>query len=42
MESSILDSAEILINAGQRGAMLKMDPNDIVTVLDCAVATIAR
>ncbi len=42
MESSILDYDEILINAGQRGVMLKMDPKDIVKVLDCSVATITR
>jgi Cys-tRNA(Pro)/Cys-tRNA(Cys) deacylase len=42
MESSILDCDKILINAGQRGVMLKMDPRDIVTVLDCRVTTMAR
>ena len=42
MESSILDNPEILINAGQRGMMLKMDPEDIVKVLGCEVASIAR
>jgi Cys-tRNA(Pro)/Cys-tRNA(Cys) deacylase len=42
MESSILDNQEILINAGQRGVMLKMNPMDIISVLDCAVGTIAR
>lgn len=42
MESSILDNQEILINAGRRGIMLKMNPRDIISVLDCAVATIAR
>lgn len=42
MESGILDNHEILINGGQRGVMLKMAPEDIVTVLDCMVASIAR
>ena len=42
MESTILDNPEILINAGQRGMMLKMDPEDIVKVLGCKVASIAR
>ncbi len=41
-ERSILDNPEILINAGQRGVMLKMDPEDIVKALDCKVASIAR
>ena len=42
MESSILGSGEILINAGQRGAMLKLAPADIVSALDCRVASIAK
>ena len=42
MESSILSYEEIIINAGQRGLMLKMDPGDIVKALDCRVASIAR
>jgi len=42
MESSILDHAEILINAGQRGVMLKMAPGDIVNTLDCKVISIAK
>ena len=42
MESSILDNPKILINAGQRGMMLKMDPEDIVKVIGCKVASIAR
>ena len=42
MESSILNSGEILINAGQRGVMVKMAPGDIVNALDCRVASIAR
>ena len=42
MESSILNNDEILINAGQRGVMLKMAPGDIVTALACQVSSIAR
>ena len=42
MESSILGNPKILINAGQRGMMLKMDPEDIVKVIGCKVASIAR
>ncbi|MCP4626798.1 MAG: Cys-tRNA(Pro) deacylase [bacterium] len=42
MESSISDNPKILINAGQRGMMLKMDPEDVVKALDCKVASIAR
>ena len=42
MESSTIDKQKILINAGQRGVMLKMVPEDIVRVLKCTVASIAR
>jgi Cys-tRNA(Pro)/Cys-tRNA(Cys) deacylase len=42
MESSILSYEEIMINAGQRGLMLKMAPGDIVKARDCRVASIAR
>ena len=42
MESSILNNAESLINAGQRGVMLKMAPGDIVKALSCKVMPIAR
>ncbi|UCD80210.1 MAG: aminoacyl-tRNA deacylase [Desulfobacterales bacterium] len=42
MESSILNNEEILINAGQRGVMLKMAPGDIAAALDCKVLSIAR
>jgi len=42
MEKSIQDYDEILINAGQRGMMLKMTPEDIVNGLDCRVASISR
>ncbi len=42
MESSILNSEKILINAGQRGVMLKMAPGDIVTALDCRTMSISK
>lgn len=42
MENSILTNEEVLINAGQRGVILKMTPDDIVRALDCKVASIAR
>lgn len=40
MEESILENTEVLINAGQRGVMLKMGPGDIAAALDCEVASI--
>ena len=42
MKESILANEEILINAGQRGVMLKMAPGDIVAALGCKVMSIAR
>ncbi len=42
MEESILANEEILINAGQRGVMLKMAPGDIVAALGCKVMSIAK
>ena len=42
MESTILDNEEILINAGQRGVMLKMAPGDIVKALNCKIMSIAK
>lgn len=42
MESGILESEEIMINAGQRGVMLKMAPGDVLAALDCKVMSIAR
>ncbi len=41
MEESILKFDEILINAGQRGTMLKISPQVIPTALDCTVADVA-
>ncbi|MGD9137209.1 MAG: aminoacyl-tRNA deacylase [Desulfobacterales bacterium] len=42
MERSILSSEKILINAGQRGIMLKMSPGDIVAALDCKAMSISK
>ena len=42
MEESILKFAQILINAGQRGTMLLITPEDIRKVLDVKVAAIAQ
>lgn len=42
MEKRIREYAEVLINAGQRGVMLKMAPEDIVKALGCRMASIAR
>ena len=42
MEQGLLSWDEVLINAGQRGAMLRMSPADIARVLACKVGPIAR
>ena len=42
MEKRIRKYAEVLINAGQRGVMIKMAPEDIVKALGCRVEAIAR
>jgi Cys-tRNA(Pro)/Cys-tRNA(Cys) deacylase len=42
MEESILNFEEILINAGQRGTMLKIAPQVIQTALDCTAADVAQ
>ena len=42
MEADILTLDKILLNAGQRGAMLKMTPVDIRTTLSCNVARVAK
>lgn len=41
MEKSVLENSQVLINAGQRGIMLKMAPGDIVRELGCKVASVA-
>ena len=42
MEKSILRFEEILINAGQRGIMLKIAPEIICSLLDCKVADVSQ
>jgi Cys-tRNA(Pro)/Cys-tRNA(Cys) deacylase len=42
MDWTILDHAAVLINAGQRGMMLKIAPHDIVTALDCQMASLSK
>jgi len=42
IEKRIRKYAEVLINAGQRGVMIKMAPEDIVKALGCRVEAIAR
>ena len=42
MEKRIRECGEVLLNAGQRGVMLKMTPGDIVKALGCRVESIAR
>jgi len=40
MEESLLIHDKVMINAGQRGVMLKMAPGDIVAAIKCRVATL--
>jgi Cys-tRNA(Pro)/Cys-tRNA(Cys) deacylase len=42
MDASIMDSSEVLINAGQRGCMLKMAPIDIRRALGCVVSAVSH
>ena len=42
MEEQVSRFDEILINAGQRGIMLKMDPNHIQAALSCRIAAVAE
>ena len=41
IEKSILRNPEILINAGQRGKMIKISPQNLVKTIGCTVAMIA-
>ena len=41
MDESIIGNHEILINAGQRGKMVMVSPQDILATLGCQVARIA-
>jgi Cys-tRNA(Pro)/Cys-tRNA(Cys) deacylase len=40
MEESLLVHDNVMINAGQRGVMLKMTPGDIVAGIKCRVASL--
>jgi len=42
MDEAVLAAPEILINAGQRGTMLRMAPGDVRAALDCAVAAVTQ
>ncbi len=42
MEESLLQFDNVIINAGQRGIMLMMAPEDIVKALDCTLYSFAR
>ena len=42
MEKRIRKYAEVLINAGQRGVMMKMAPEGIVKAIGCRVESIVR
>ena len=42
IDRSIMGYERVVINAGQRGVMLKMAPSDILAVLACRVADIGR
>jgi Cys-tRNA(Pro)/Cys-tRNA(Cys) deacylase len=42
MDEEILAAGEILINAGRRGTMLKMSPQDIHGALNCIVAVVSE
>lgn len=41
MEERLRGYDEVMINAGQRGVMLKMAPGDIVRAIGCAVSPLA-
>jgi len=42
MEKGVLRFEEILINAGQRGTMLRIAPEKVRTLLDCALADVGQ
>jgi Cys-tRNA(Pro)/Cys-tRNA(Cys) deacylase len=42
MEESVLEYNDVLINAGQRGTMLKLAPQDILALLACKIAKVAN
>jgi len=42
MDASIMNTEEVLINAGQRGVMLQMKPIDIHAALNCIAADVSQ
>lgn len=42
IDADLLRNDAVVINAGQRGTMLKMTPGDIVSVLNCTVAELSQ
>jgi Cys-tRNA(Pro)/Cys-tRNA(Cys) deacylase len=42
MDAPLMRTDEVLINAGQRGVMLKMRPMDIQAALDCIAADVSH
>lgn len=42
MEEGLLGCGTVLINAGQRGSMLKMTPADIKSALDCQMVSVSQ
>jgi Cys-tRNA(Pro)/Cys-tRNA(Cys) deacylase len=42
MDEPILSAPEILVNAGQRGTMLKMSPRIVCAALKCTVAPVSQ
>ncbi len=42
IEESVMDFPEVMINAGRRGMMLKMDPRHIVDALQCRIESIGK
>lgn len=42
MDAPLMSSDEVLINAGQRGVMLRMSPMDIHAALDCIAADVSQ
>lgn len=41
MDESLQSFEQVMINGGQRGLLLKIDPQDIANVLDCKIAPIS-
>ncbi len=42
MEAALQNYQEVMINAGQRGTMVKLAPADIIRILNATVATVAQ